>query len=310
MKKKLALLFGYLFIGIGLITAQTQKVTGTVISDDDKQPVVGASIVVKGTNLGTITDIDGHFTLLNVPNSAKILQISYIGMKTESVSVQPTVRVILKSDTQLMDEVVVVGYGSAKKLGSVVGSVTTVNNSKIANRPVANAGDALQGQVAGLQVFTPSGEPSGSVVMRLRGVSSINSNTEPLFILDGSPISSGAFTALNPNDIESMTVLKDASSTAIYGSRAANGVVIMTSKKGKMGQKARVSINAQYGWSRMTGDNIEMMNTEQWLNLQEMLDPGKAYDTTFQKRKKFYIDNGISTDWAAVFFGDAAPTQQ
>ena len=152
MKKKLALLFGYLFIGIGLITAQTQKVTGTVISDDDKQPVVGASIVVKGTNLGTITDIDGHFTFLNVPNSAKILQISYIGMKTESVSVQPTVRVILKSDTQLMDEVVVVGYGSAKKLGSVVGSVTTVNNSKIANRPVANAGDALQGQVAGLQV--------------------------------------------------------------------------------------------------------------------------------------------------------------
>lgn len=233
-----------------------------------------------------------------------------IGMKTESVPVQPTVRVILKSDTQLMDEVVVVGYGSAKKLGSVVGSVTTVNNSKIANRPVANAGDALQGQVAGLQVFTPSGEPSGSVVMRLRGVSSINSNTEPLFILDGSPISSGAFTALNPNDIESMTVLKDASSTAIYGSRAANGVVIMTSKKGKMGQKARVSINAQYGWSKMTGDNIEMMNTEQWLNLQEMLDPGKAYDTTFQKRKKFYIDNGISTDWADVFFGDAAPTQQ
>ena len=310
MKKKLALLFGYLFIGIGLITAQTQKVTGTVISDDDKQPVVGASIVVKGTNLGTITDIDGHFTLLNVPNSAKILQISYIGMKTESVPVQPTVRVILKSDTQLMDEVVVVGYGSAKKLGSVVGSVTTVNNSKIANRPVANAGDALQGQVAGLQVFTPSGEPSGSVVMRLRGVSSINSNTEPLFILDGSPISSGAFTALNPNDIESMTVLKDASSTAIYGSRAANGVVIMTSKKGKMGQKARVSINAQYGWSKMTGDNIEMMNTEQWLNLQEMLDPGKAYDTTFQKRKKFYVDNGISTDWADVFFGDAAPTQQ
>ena len=310
MKKKLALLFGYLFIGIGLITAQTQKVTGTVISDDDKQPVVGASIVVKGTNLGTITDIDGHFTLLDVPHSAKILQISYIGMKTESVPVQPTVRVILKSDTQLMDEVVVVGYGSAKKLGSVVGSVTTVNNSKIANRPVANAGDALQGQVAGLQVFTPSGEPSGSVVMRLRGVSSINSNTEPLFILDGSPISSGAFTALNPNDIESMTVLKDASSTAIYGSRAANGVVIMTSKKGKMGQKARVSINAQYGWSKMTGDNIEMMNTEQWLNLQEMLDPGKAYDTTFQKRKKFYIDNGISTDWADVFFGDAAPTQQ
>lgn len=104
MKKKLALLFGYLFIGIGLITAQTQKVTGTVISDDDKQPVVGASIVVKGTNLGTITDIDGHFTLLNVPNSAKILQISYIGMKTESVSVQPTVRVFYDKEKGIITD--------------------------------------------------------------------------------------------------------------------------------------------------------------------------------------------------------------
>ena len=255
-----------------MVIQQGRTLTGTV-GDNFGDPVIGANVIVKGTTIGNITDVNGTFTVENVPDDA-VLQISYIGMKTESVSVQPTVRVILKSDTQLMDEVVVVGYGSAKKLGSVVGSVTTVNNSKIANRPVANAGDALQGQVAGLQVFTPSGEPSGSVVMRLRGVSSINSNTEPLFILDGSPISSGAFTALNPNDIESMTVLKDASSTAIYGSRAANGVVIMTSKKGKMGQKARVSINAQYGWSRMTGDNIEMMNTEQWLNLQEMLDPG------------------------------------
>ena len=310
MKEKLALLLGCLFFGIGLITAQTQKITGVVISEDDKQPVVGASIVVKGTTLGTITDVDGHFTLLNVPSSVKTLQISYIGMKTEVVPVKPSIKVILKSDSQLMDEVVVVGYGSARKLGSVVGSVTTVGSEKIANKPAANAGDALQGQIAGLQVFTPSGEPSETVVMRLRGVSSINSNTEPLFILDGSPISSGAFTALNPNDIESMTVLKDASSTAIYGSRAANGVVIMTSKKGKRGQKARVSLNALYGWSKMTGDNINMMNAEQWLNFQEMLDPGKTYDDAFQQRKKFYVDNGISTDWADVFFGDARPTQQ
>lgn len=310
MKEKLALLLGCLFFGIGLITAQTQKITGVVISEDDKQPVVGASIVVKGTTLGTITDVDGHFTLLNVPSSVKTLQISYIGMKTEVVPVKPSIKVILKSDSQLMDEVVVVGYGSARKLGSVVGSVTTVGSEKIANKPATNAGDALQGQIAGLQVFTPSGEPSETVVMRLRGVSSINSNTEPLFILDGSPISSGAFTALNPNDIESMTVLKDASSTAIYGSRAANGVVIMTSKKGKRGQKARVSLNALYGWSKMTGDNINMMNAEQWLNFQEMLDPGKTYDDAFQQRKKFYVDNGISTDWADVFFGDARPTQQ
>ncbi|WP_455585473.1 SusC/RagA family TonB-linked outer membrane protein [Bacteroides sp.] len=309
MKRNLMLLLGYLFIGIGLVTAQTQKVTGVVISEDDKLPVLGASVKVKGTTVGTVTDIDGHFSL-DVPESAKLLQISYIGMQTVDIPVQPEIKVILKSDTQLVDEVVIVGYGSAKKLGSVVGSVATVNKEKIANRPVANVGDALQGQVAGLQVMTPSGEPSGTVTMRLRGVSSINSNTEPLFILDGSPISSNAFTSLNPNDIENMTVLKDASSTAIYGSRAANGVVILTSKKGKMAQKARVTVKAQYGWSQMTGDNIKMMNAEQWLNLQELLDPSKLYDAAFQKQKKFQIDNNLSTDWSDVFFGKSAPTQQ
>ena len=158
MKKKLALLFGYLFIGIGLITAQTQKVTGTVISDDDKQPVVGASIVVKGTNLGTITDIDGHFTLLNVPNSAKILQISYIGMKTESVSVQPTVRVILKSDTQLMDEVVVVGYGSQKKV-NVIGSIAAVDSKKLESRTAPSVSNMLTGQLSGVTITQSSGNP-------------------------------------------------------------------------------------------------------------------------------------------------------
>ena len=122
--------------------------------------------------------------------------------------------------------------------------------------------------------------------MRLRGVSSINSSSEPLFILDGSPISAGTFTALNPNDIESMTVLKDASSTAIYGSRAANGVVILTSKKGKRGSKATINISAQYGVSRMTGDNVEMMNAQQWLNFQEALDPSMKNNAAFQEKKK------------------------
>lgn len=156
-------------------------------------------------------------------------------MQTLEVQAQPLVNAILKPDSQMMEEIVIVGYGSGKKISSIVGSVSTVGGEKFEKRPVANIGDALQGQVAGLQVFTPSGEPSESVKMRLRGVSSINASTDPLFILDGSPISIGAFTALNPNDIESMTILKDASATAIYGSRAANGVVILTSKKRKIG---------------------------------------------------------------------------
>ncbi|MCD8032640.1 MAG: SusC/RagA family TonB-linked outer membrane protein [Bacteroides sp.] len=231
-------------------------------------------------------------------------------MQTLEVQMHPVVNAILKPDSQMMEEIVIVGYGSGKKVGSIVGSVSTVGGDKFEKRPVANIGDALQGQVAGLQVFTPSGEPSESVKMRLRGVSSINASTDPLFVLDGSPISIGAFTALNPNDIESMTILKDASATAIYGSRAANGVVILTSKKGKLGEKARVNVSAQYGISKMVGDNVTMMNVEQYLNFQEILDPTKLNDAAFQTEKKFYIDNGISTDWSKIFFGKSAPTSQ
>lgn len=269
MKRKLMLLLACLFVGIGLVTAQTQKVTGVVISEEDGQPVIGASVLVKGTQIGIVTDIDGKFELTNVPSSAKTLRISYIGMQEQEVEIAPNLKVILKPNTELLDEVVITGYGSGKKLGSVVGSVTAVGGEKLASTPSANVGDALQGQVAGLQVFTPSGEPSQTVSMRLRGVSSIEGSSAPLFILDGSPISASTFTSLNPNDIENMTVLKDASSTAIYGSRAANGVVILTSKKGKRGEKAKIQISAQYGLSKMTGDNVTMMNAEQWLNFQE-----------------------------------------
>ena len=304
------LLLACLFVGIGLVTAQTQRVTGVVISDEDGQPVIGASVQVKGTQQGTITDVDGKFTLPNVPSSAGTIVVSFVGMKTEEIEIQPNMTIRMKANDELLDEVVIVGYGTAKKLGSVVGSVTAVGGEKLENKPVANVGDALQGQVAGLQVFTPSGEPSESVNIRLRGVSSIEGSSAPLFILDGAPISSGAFTALNPNDIESMTVLKDASSTAIYGSRAANGVVVLTSKKGRRGEKARVTATAMYGLSKMTGDNVEMMNAEQWLNLQEMLNPALATNAEFQQQKAFLINNGISTDWSDVFFGGTAPTQQ
>ena len=234
-----------LFIGIGLANAQISKVTGTVISSEDGLPVVGAAVLIKGTTIGTATNVNGQFTLNNVPDGSKSLVISYLGMKTQEVAIKTNVQVTLRPDSEMLNELVVLGYGSAKKLGSVVGSVTTVAGETFEKKPVANVADALQGQVAGLQVFTPGGEPSESVNIRLRGVSSISSSSEPLIILDGAPISSGAFTALNPNDIESMTVLKDASSTAIYGSRAANGVIVLTTKKGKRGQKAKVTLSAQ-----------------------------------------------------------------
>ena len=160
MKRKLMLLLTCLFVGIGLVTAQITKVTGTVISEEDGLPVVGASILVKGTAVGTVTDMDGKFQLPNVPSSAKTLVISFIGMENKEVPIKPSVKVTLKPMTELLSEVLVTGtYGSAKKLGSMVGSVAAVKSEKIANRPSANFADALQGQVAGLQVFTSSGEP-------------------------------------------------------------------------------------------------------------------------------------------------------
>jgi TonB-dependent SusC/RagA subfamily outer membrane receptor len=146
--------------------------------------------------------------------------------------------------------------------------------------------------------------------MRIRGVTSINASTTPLYILDGTEITSSTFQTLNPNDIESMTVLKDASSTAIYGSRAANGVIILTSKRGRYGQSAEVNVSAQYGISKMTGDHMDMMNAGQWFTLQEMITPGNRTNANFQAMKDYYLRNGISTDWADELFGGSAPTSE
>ena len=307
MKKLFLLLLTVLTISLSAYAQK--KVSGTVIDAGTGEPLIGATVLPVGGGNGVATDLDGKFTL-TVPDKVTKINVSYVGMQPQTVAISDNMTIKLAVGDTTLDEIVVTGYGSARKLGSIVGSVTAVSGDIVENSPVANIGDALQGQVAGLQVFTSSGEPSSSASMRIRGVSSINSSSEPLFILDGSPISSGAFTALNPNDIETMTVLKDASATAIYGSRAANGVVILTTKKGKRGQKAKVQVSAQYGISKMTGDRMDMMNAEEWLNFQEMLDPSMKNNAAFQAEKQFYIDNGISTDWADVFFGGSAPMQQ
>ena len=177
-------------------------------------------------------------------------------------------------------------------------------------RPVANVADALQGQVSGMQVYTESGEPSAVSSMRIRGVTSINASTEPLYILDGSEISANTFVSLNPNDIENITVLKDASSTAIYGSRAANGVVIITSKKGKMGEAPTVSVTAQYSLSELANTGMEMMNANQWFKFQEMMNPSNLTDPTFRARKEYYRKYNIGTDWTKALLGGTSPTVQ
>ena len=303
MKRKIMLLLACLFVGIGLATAQTQTVTGVVISEEDGQPVIGASVLVKDTQLGTITGIDGDFKLTNVPSSAKTIVVSYIGMQTQEVAIKENLRIALKADNEMLEEIVITGYGTGKKIGSVVGSVGKVNSEKLAKVATANFTDALAGQVSGLSVLSSSGDPSKSASIRLRGVSSINASTTPLFILDGAPISSSMFNTLNPGDIENITVLKDASSTAIYGSRAANGVIVITSKKGKMGQKANVTLRAQYGFSKMVEDQAEMMNSEQYIQFRDLI--GQPVP---QNIKDLVDKYGISTNWRDKIFSGNAPT--
>ena len=308
MKLKVMFLFACLFLSIGIAIAQSSNATGRVLSAEDNEPIVGATVQIEGTDTGTITDLDGKFTI-NVPSSAQILVISFIRMETQKINIKEKNRtdltIKLKPTAEVLDEVLVTGtYGSAKKLGSIVGSVVAIRSDKIENRPSANFADALQGQVAGLQVYTSSGEPSEGVSMRLRGIGSINSSNEPLFILDGSPISGGAFTAINPSDIENVTVLKDASSTSIYGSRAANGVVVITTKRGR-GAKPTVSIKGQYGFSEPALPTTKMMTTSQYYDLWKTISPNADFSII---RK--YMDMGISTDWQSYLMKDNAPTWQ
>ena len=294
----------FLFIGIGLVTAQVTKVTGTVISEEDGLPVVGASILVKGTAVGTVTDMDGKFQLPNVPSSAKTLGISFIGMQSQELPIKQTMNVILKPDTETLEEVVVLGYGSGKKIGSIVGSVAKVNSEKLSAKPVANAMDALQGQVSGLQVYTSSGEPGSSSSSYIRGVGSLTADNEPLYVLDGTPVSSSVMVMMNPNDFESVTVLKDASATSIYGSRAANGVIYITTKRGKIGEKAVITASGNYGTARLARRVSNPMNSTELLNYQ--LSHGIIKQETYDK----YINSGIDTNWEDYFFKDDAPTYQ
>ena len=307
MEKRLTMILACLFLSLGLALAQTTA-TGIVVSQEDGQPIIGATVRVVGSSTGAVTDADGRFSVAAPANAQ--LSITYIGMKEVRVKAGKNIKVTMSGDETALDELVVTGYGSARKLGTIAGSVSTVSSEALSLRPVANVGDALQGQVAGLQVFTSSGEPSATTSMTIRGTTSINASTEPLFILDGSEISANTFVSLNPNDIENVTVLKDASSTAIYGSRAANGVVIITSKKGKFGEAPTISVTAQYSISEIAHDGSEVMNANQWFDFQEMMNPDYVNDASFQAKKAFYRKYNLGTDWKDKYLGNTAPTIQ
>ena len=287
---------------VATIAAWAQTViTGTVVSAADGEPLIGASVKVKGEKAAAVTDLNGKFKIET--EAGKTLVFSYIAMETMERPAKNGMLVKMQTAEEMMDELVVTGYGTGKKLGSLVGSVVTVDNKKMEKAVTPNFTDALAGQVSGLSVLTSSGDPSKSASIRLRGINSISSSSTPLFILDGAPISSTMFNTLNPSDIQDITVLKDAASTAIYGSRAANGVIVITSKKGKLNEKANLVVKGQYGFSTPVADGLQMMNSQQYIQFRDMI--GQPVS---QSIKDLVNNYGISTNWRDEVLSNNAPT--
>ena len=303
MKRGFLLFVSLAVMAIQSLFAQNFSVKGTVFDGEMNEPLIGVTIMQEGTNNGVITDIDGSYSIEIKGVAEATLVYSYIGMQSQQHVVTPQTHkldITMKSDAQMVDEVVVVAYGVRKK-GTIAGSVSTVKSEKMENVPAPSFDQALQGQSAGLTVISNSGEPSKAAVFQIRGTNSINSGTAPLFILDGVPISSADFNTLSPNDIESISVLKDASSTSIYGARAANGVVVITSKRGLSMDKAKVTLRAQYGFSQLARTNWELMNTPERIAFEKEIgiDAGQDYN----------LLSRTDINWLDMVFNDRAPLQ-
>lgn len=275
MEKRLLMFLVGLFLSIGTMLAQTQ-ISGKVTSSEDGTAVIGASVKVAGTNQGTATDINGNFSL-NVAKGAKI-EISYVGMQTKVVSASNNMRVELDNDETTIDEVVVTGYGYQKK-ASFTGAASLVDGSALEKKSDANFVKALEGNVSGVQMNNSTSQPGtwGSVFVRGRG--SLNSGTQPLYVIDGMPVNSDydgmssssnnwldPMAGVNPEDIETVTVLKDAAATAIYGSRASNGVIVITTKKGSEG-KMNINLDIKQGFTTTANNNMEYANAEETMDL-------------------------------------------
>ena len=268
------LLMTCLFIGIGLVNAQVSKVTGTVTSHEDGLPVVGASVLVKGTTVGTVTDIDGNFTITNVPSSAGTLVVSFIGMKSQEIAIKPVVNVTLKSDTELLDEVVVTAMGISKEKKALAYAVQDVKGEQLTQAASTSLSSALQGKVSGVDITPSSGMPGASSQITIRGVRSFTGDNTPLYVIDGMPIASAAdidtdtrntgsvagadfanrAVDIDPNDIESINILKGQAASALYGMRASNGVIVITTKSGKGAAKGKptVTVNTNLSFDKVS----------------------------------------------------------
>lgn len=291
------------FCSLGL-SAQERTVRGTV-KDTNGEPIIGANVMIKGTNSGSATDIDGNYTL-SAPATATTLQVSYIGMKDTEVPITgDVVHIVMEEDVAHLDEVVVIGYGTVRKR-DLTGSVASVSGETLSSIPVATAVEAITGKLAGVQVTTTEGSPDAELTVRVRGGGSITQSNDPLYIVDGFPVST--ISDIPPTDIESIDVLKDASSTAIYGSRGANGVIIVTTKSGKSG-KTRLSYNAYYGFKKIakTLDVLSPYDYASWQYELAALRGANAienYNTFFGNYQDIDLYKNIPyNDWQDLTFG-------
>lgn len=275
-------------------TAPTKKVTG-IVTDSNGEPIIGANVSVKGTTTGTITDIDGHFSLEAI--QGQTILVSFIGYSSKEIDItdKSSYQISMSDDTQNLDEVVVIGYGTVRKK-DLTGAVGSVKSEDMMQRPSTSISQSISGRIAGVNISSNSGRPGGNQTIRIRGYSSINATNEPLYIIDGVP---GDINILNPNDIESVEVLKDASSTAIYGTRGSNGVIVVTTKRGK--NEITVNYNTYLSLNTVA-KKLDVLNAEQFLAVEDMIyanakkfDPngfasGKYIDPSV-KRQDYLVGN-------------------
>ena len=276
MKKLFLLLIAICAISLGM---SAQQVVRGQVTDPNGEPLIGATVQPVGGGNGAATDVNGEFSL-NLPYNVKTLKVSYVGYKTQELPVQPSMAITLSDNGATnLDEVMVVAYGTAKKT-SYTGSAEAVTNKKLELRPVTDATKALEGNVAGLQVTAASGQPGSSPSIQIRGYGSINASSDPLYVVDGAPFD-GALSTINPSDIESMTVLKDASASALYGARGANGVVMITTKKGVQG-RSNIMWRSTFGWSSRATKRYDHVDQKEYVQL------------VYESLRNAAIDNGNS----------------
>lgn len=275
--KRLTYLLLCLMLGIGVASAQTTKVTGSVISAEDSEPIIGASIVVKGTTIGTVTDFNGAFSL-DVPSSAKTLVFSFLGMKSQELAIKPSLRVVLQSDMQNLDEVVITAMGISKEKKALGYAVQDVKSEQLTQAASTNLASALQGKVSGVEIMPSSGMPGASSKITIRGSRSFTGDNTPLYIVDGMPITSTADVStfssvsgtdfsnravdIDPNDIESINILKGQAASALYGMRASNGVVVITTKSGKGARKGKPEVSISSNLSFDVISTVPEVQTE------------------------------------------------